>query len=256
VVVVTGGAAGPGRDAALIFAKRGANVVIGDIYQSGAQGIVDTIRRLPHGSGKAIWKRCDVSNWEDQVSLFESAMNEFGGVDIVIAGARVGEIHNFGTPQIVDRKPAKPNLKTLDVNLIGAIYTTQLALHYLPKTQNPTSPLKYVVLLGFLASWDAHPDQEIFVTSQHGLLGFARSTKPVLTRNGIRIATVQSTSPPGMGDTDLTFRKTANAMFFCATNPDPRANGSVWALLQEGEIQRMEEAQERGSLGAPPAYTN
>ena len=47
------------------------------------------------------------------------------------------------------------------------------------------------------ASWTAHPDQEIFITSQHGLLGFARSTKPVLTLNGIRISTVQSTSPPG-----------------------------------------------------------
>ncbi|KAF9780830.1 hypothetical protein BJ322DRAFT_1081950 [Thelephora terrestris] len=256
VVLVTGGAAGPSRDAALMFATKGANVVIGDIYQTGAQGIVDAIKKLPPGSGKAIWKRCDVTIWEDQVSLFESAMKAFGGIDIVIAGARVGETQGFGTPQIADGKPVKPDLKTLHVNLNGAIYTTQLALHYLPKTRSPTEPLKYVVLLGFLASWDAHPDQEIFVTSQHGLLGFARSTKPVLTVNGIRIATVQSTSPPGMGDTDSTFKKTANAMFFCATNPDPKANGSVWALLHHGGIQRMEEAQERGSLGAPPAYTD
>ena len=76
-------------------------------------------------------------------------------------------------PQIVDGKPAKPHLKTLDVNLIGAIYSqrssslqypeplrclpptaTQLALHYLPKTPNPASPLKYVVLLGFLGGFD------------------------------------------------------------------------------------------------------
>lgn len=60
----------------------------------------------------------------------------------------------------------------------------------------------------------------------------------------------------GQGDADLTFKKTANAMFFCATNPDPNANGSVWALLQNGTVQRMEEAQERGSLGAPPAYAD
>ena len=59
----------------------------------------------------------------------------------------------------------------------------------------------------------------------------------------------------GHGDTDLTFRKTANALFFCATNPDPSANGSVWALLQNATIQRMEEAQEMGSLGGPPEYT-
>lgn len=59
----------------------------------------------------------------------------------------------------------------------------------------------------------------------------------------------------GHGDADLTFRKTAHAMFFCATNPNPNANGSVWALLQNGTIRRMEEAQEMGSLGGPPAYT-
>lgn len=256
VVLVTGGAAGPGRDAALTFAMHGANVVIGDIYLGGAQVIVEAIKRLPAGSGKAFWKRCDVTSWDDQVALFEFAVSKFGGIDIVIAGARVGELQSFGTPQLSDGKPVKPHLKTLNVNLVGSIYTTQLALHYLPKTRNTTEPLKYIILLGFLASWNAHPDQEIFVTSQHGLLGFARSTQPALTNNGIRIATVQSTTPPGKGDTDSTFKKTAHAMFFCATNPDPGANGSVWALLQNGALQRMEEAQERGSLGEPPAYTD
>jgi len=257
VVLITGGAAGPARHAAWSFAKNGANIVIGDIFVQGAHDIVDAINRLPPGSGKACWKRCDVTKWEDQVALYELAMSKFGGVDIVIAGARVGEIENFGTLQVseTDGKPVRPYLKTLNVNLIGAIYTTQLALHYLPKSQDLTEPLKYVIFLGYLASWTAHPDQEIFITSQHGLLGFARSTKPILALSGIRIATVQSTCPPGYGDTDLTFKKTANAMFFCATNPDPEANGSVLALLQNGTIQRMEEAQEGGSLGGPPAYT-
>jgi len=258
VVLITGGAAGPARNVALTFAKSGANVVIGDIFVQGAQDLVDAINKLPPGNGKACWRRCDVTSWEDQVALYEVAIARFGGVDIVIAGARVGEIQNFGTLRAsgTDVKPVKPHLKTLSVNLVGAIYTTQLALHYLPKTRNPAEPLKYIIFLGFLeASPSAHPDQEIFATSQHGLLGFARSTQPVLTLNGIRIATVQSTTPPGRGDTDLTFRKTGNAMFFCATNPDPNANGSVWTLLQNGNVQRMEGAQERGNLGGPPAYT-
>jgi hypothetical protein len=72
-------------------------------------------------------------------------------------------------------------------------------------------------------------------------------------RGGVRIDDRLHTI--GHGDADLTFRKTAHAMFFCATNPNPNANGSVWALLQNGTIQRMEEAQEMGSLGGPPAYT-
>jgi len=256
VVLVTGGAAGPGREAAMAFAKHGATVAIGDVYASGAQATVETINNSPSDGGKAYWKRCDVTIWEEQVALFEWAVTKFGCVDIVIAGARIGEVQNFGALQFTDGKPAKPHHKTLNVNLIGAIYTTQLALHYLPKTRNHAEPFKYVVLLGSLASWTVYPDQEIFVTSQYGLLGFAKSVQVVLTLNGIRIATVQATSTPGKGDTDLTFRKTGYAMFFCATNPDPDANGSVWSLLQNGAVQRLGEVRETRNLGDPPSYAD
>jgi NAD(P)-dependent dehydrogenase (short-subunit alcohol dehydrogenase family) len=63
-----------------------ANVVIGDIYLSGAQATVEAIKKLPPGSGEACWKRCDVINWEEQVALFEYAVTKFGGVDIVVSG--------------------------------------------------------------------------------------------------------------------------------------------------------------------------
>jgi hypothetical protein len=45
--------------------------------------------------------------------------------------------------------------------------------------------------------YQAAPDQEIFVTSEHGLLGFARPTQPVFTPNGICIAMVQSAALQG-----------------------------------------------------------
>ena len=59
--------------------------MIGDIFVHGAQNIVDAINGLPAGAGKAYWKRCDVTSWEDQVVLFEFAMTKFGGVDIVVS---------------------------------------------------------------------------------------------------------------------------------------------------------------------------
>lgn len=62
-----------------------ANIVIGDIFEPGCQQIVDAINGLPADNGKAVWKRCDVTNWEDQVALFELAMTRFGGVDIVVS---------------------------------------------------------------------------------------------------------------------------------------------------------------------------
>lgn len=59
--------------------------MIGDIYQSGAQSTVDAIKKSPSGSREAHWKRCDVTNWEEQVALFEFAVSKFGGVDIVVS---------------------------------------------------------------------------------------------------------------------------------------------------------------------------
>ena len=96
------------------------------------------------------------------------------GHELQIVGARVGEIQNFGTLKLSETngKPVQPHLKTLNVNLVGAIYSkstsypqclpflefssfmsavaTQLALHHLPKTRSRADPLKYVVLLGYL----------------------------------------------------------------------------------------------------------
>ena len=59
----------------------------------------------------------------------------------------------------------------------------------------------------------------------------------------------------GNGDSGRLLEKTASAMFFCATNPDRNANGSVWALLPNGTLQRMEAVQDMGSHGKPPEYT-
>lgn len=185
------------------------------------------------------------------------------------------------------------------------VVATQLALHYLPKTESQVGPLKYVVLLGYLGTSglavNAHPTitfltvisvesvvdctpgsrdlrhfsarvawlREIDATGSyaqrnphcdgpiHMLPRYATHrfiSHLMITLGGPRTDGLLYVT--GHGDTDLTFRKTANAMFFCATNPDPNANGSVWALLHDGTIQRMEEAQERGSLGGPPAYTD
>ena len=66
-----------------------ANVVIGDIAERGALGVVDAINKLPPGNGKACCKRCDVARWEDQVDLFEFAMARFGAIDIVVSVLRL-----------------------------------------------------------------------------------------------------------------------------------------------------------------------
>ena len=71
-------------DSQLQFFSCRANVVIGDFYAAGAQATAEAINSLPPGRGKSCWKRCDVTNWEEQVALFEYAVKKFGGVDVVV----------------------------------------------------------------------------------------------------------------------------------------------------------------------------
>jgi polyisoprenoid-binding protein YceI len=53
VVVITGGASGIGRAAALAFAREGARVVIGDVNVSGAESVVATIKNT---GGAVCWQ--------------------------------------------------------------------------------------------------------------------------------------------------------------------------------------------------------
>lgn len=62
VVLITGGASGIGRAAALAFAREGARVVIGDVNVSGAESVVATIKNT---GGQASCLPVDVTKAAD-----------------------------------------------------------------------------------------------------------------------------------------------------------------------------------------------
>jgi NAD(P)-dependent dehydrogenase (short-subunit alcohol dehydrogenase family) len=67
-----------------------------------------------------LFKKCDISNWDEQKAVFDEVYNEFGGIDIVFANAGISEAGKF--LEMEDGEPTKPNLKTLSVNLEGTLY--------------------------------------------------------------------------------------------------------------------------------------
>lgn len=73
-----------------------------------------------------------MTNWDDQIALFAAGFKAWGAIDIVLPNAGVNEIGRFDQrledgPQ---DKPTKPNLKTLEIDLIGVLYTTRIAMWY------------------------------------------------------------------------------------------------------------------------------
>jgi NAD(P)-dependent dehydrogenase (short-subunit alcohol dehydrogenase family) len=93
VVVVTGAGRGIGRGHALEFARQGARVVVNDIgaqidgtgASDGPAGeVVEAIRAM---GGEAVANGDDVADWEGADRLVATAVETFGGLDVVVNNA-------------------------------------------------------------------------------------------------------------------------------------------------------------------------
>lgn len=105
-VIITGAGAGLGRAYALMYGRLGANVVVNDVSEKGANAVCNEVRsgayrilslvsvlnvRVAAG-GKAIPAICSAEEGE---KIVKTAMDSFGGVHILIANAGVLRDRSF-----------------------------------------------------------------------------------------------------------------------------------------------------------------
>ena len=86
VAVITGSAAGIGRQAAVRFASEGARVVVSDLDDAAG---AETVAHIRSGGGEAAYCHSDVTRVSDLEALMKFAAETYGGVDIFW--------HNAGT---------------------------------------------------------------------------------------------------------------------------------------------------------------
>src|SRR6185437_15765199 len=96
VVIVTGAGGGIGRAHALAFAAEGARVVVNDIGVgldgspagggSAARGVVDEIAAA---GGEAVTSGANVADWEEAAGLVQTAVDTFGGLDVLVNNAGI-----------------------------------------------------------------------------------------------------------------------------------------------------------------------
>ena len=90
-----------------------------DINAATGEQTLTTLRKeIPSASFS--FHQCDVSSWESQAAAFEEVYNQQGRIDHVFANAGITE---KGKLIVKDEdKPSKPDLATLNVNLVGVMY--------------------------------------------------------------------------------------------------------------------------------------
>jgi NAD(P)-dependent dehydrogenase (short-subunit alcohol dehydrogenase family) len=130
--IVTGAGGNPslGRAHAMLLASRGANVVVNDIGggsapgSNSAQGVADEIVAL---GGKAVADANSVATPKGAAAIVQTAMDAFGGVDIVVNNA--GIIYNVALETLT----SEDTERTIDVNLLGPIWLSTAVWPHMKK---------------------------------------------------------------------------------------------------------------------------
>lgn len=185
-IIITGGASGFGAGFAKKWALNGANVFVADVSREKGQALVEEIRK-ESGSPHHHFVYCDVTNWQSQVDLFRTAikLSPHGGIDAVVANAGIPDVGSrVDEPKGLDvEEPPKPDFKTIDVNITGVLYSTHLAMFWLPRNEKtngiappklshgPNTRDRHLLLIGSIASLCGIPHQPQYGTSKHAVLG-------------------------------------------------------------------------------------
>jgi len=125
VAIVTGAGRGIGRAIALAFAREGADVVVVSRTLSDVEETAAQVRALGR---HALPLKVDVSKREDVENMVESALREFGRIDVLVNNAGI-----LGPVGPLVENDANHWIETIRVNLIGVFLCCRAVLPVMVK---------------------------------------------------------------------------------------------------------------------------
>jgi 3-hydroxybutyrate dehydrogenase len=160
VAIVTGAASGIGKEIARAYVAEGANVVVSDLNQKGAEAAAAEFK----GPGKAIGLAMDVTSEAQVDAGIAKTVATFGRLDILVSNAGIQIVHPF------DQYPFDEWKKMIAIHLDGAFLTTRAALREMYKQGDGGS----IIYIGSVHSKEASPLKAPYVAAKHGLLGLCK----------------------------------------------------------------------------------
>jgi NAD(P)-dependent dehydrogenase (short-subunit alcohol dehydrogenase family) len=172
VVVLTGGALGVGAALVRQLHASGAHVYFGDVLDEPGAALERELSSNAHASVKYL--HCDVTSYDENLKLFDAALNAHGRIDHAVANAGLGEQGTMFDPNMTlesVREEPKASMKVVDVNLKGELYFARIASVYLQ--QGPKAD-KSLTLVSSVAGFREDPGLNVYVPAKHGVLGLMR----------------------------------------------------------------------------------
>ena len=189
VAVITGAGEGIGREYALDLANRGAKVVVNDIGRGkdGNHSAVRVVNEIKKAGGIAVASLDSVATMKGGQNIVDTAMDHFGGVDILI--------NNAGT--LRDRTFMKMSEKEWDeviaVHLKGAFCVTQPAVKIMKENRYGR-----IVFTASSSGMYGNFGQSNYGAAKMGIIGIMNTLKLETDKYHIKINTVAPNASTNM----------------------------------------------------------
>ncbi len=185
VAIVTGGGRGIGRESALLLARQGARVVVAARTREQVSGCAREIEAL---GGEALGVVADVARMEDAERIVASAVERFGGLDVLV--------NNAGITAMMALSESDPAAwrRITEVNLFGVFHCCRAALAHLRRRGGGK-----IVNVGSDSSHIGYPLLSAYAASKHAVIGLTRALAEEVKLDGIQVNAVC----PAMVDTDM-----------------------------------------------------
>ena len=239
VTLITGAGSGIGREAALIFAREGASVVVADVNDDGGR---QTVVDVASAGGHAVFVHVDVSQAADVEAMVEAAEKTYGRLNVIFNNAG---IFPAGDGSVLDTDEETWDL-VMRINLKGVFLGCKYAIPALLRAGGGS----IINVASFVALMGAATPQIAYTASKGGVLSLTREIAVEFARRGIRANALC----PGPVDTPLLAklfsdparrerrlvhippgrlaqaREVANAALFLASDESSYVNGATFMV--------------------------
>jgi len=172
VAIISGAASFIGSAIAHRLVAAGASVVHSDVSEDAGREVTESL------GDAARFVRADVTDDNDLDALIATALDQFGGIDIVIPGAAVFDDGLLQTSRAAWQR-------SFDINVIGAAMLIEKAVPHMIERGGGA-----VVIVASISAKHSQPDRLVYPVTKTALLGLTRNMAQLLGGDSIRVNSV------------------------------------------------------------------
>lgn len=184
--LITGASRGIGRAIAIEMAKQGA--LVGLNYKNNLEEAEKTYEAIRKQGGQAILLPGDVGDYSTAISLIDSMVQQFGGLEVLINNAGISSIGLF-----MDMKEEQWN-KVFSTNMKGVINTCHAAAKFMISKKQGS-----IVNISSIWGSCGASCETIYSAAKGAVNSFTKALGKELGGCGIRVNAIA----PGVVDTDM-----------------------------------------------------